>query len=153
MVRKQYCKSKQHRKIDKIGNDRYGLSQDKPASKPVDDIQDNAGNIEYVEFRSAPLAFKRTADEIVEIERDDHEKYLVVDREKYPGDEAPDLTVEDTFGTERQPGNKLVSEKENDCGDKDDIDHQPWDAEPAMFPAKSVDSPTERSQCCSPLNC
>ena len=131
-----------------------GVSRD----QAIDNIQNNASQVEHTEPGCAPFPLQKIADPVVKIGGEDHEENagtfekqeIAALRKKYKGNESPDLPVKNIIPGKIQKGGDPDAQAEGvqqvDHYIPDgDIQHQVRDAEMGMVPAEFIDPLFDRS--------
>ena len=112
--------------------------------------EDRPGEVEQREFGRAPVALHRCADEIVEGQADDHPEDGGVAGGKQPGDQPPQLALENEVRVKIQHvgGGAAGEQIQNEYGahDEDHIAHQVRDSKAGMVQTEAVNGVTELPQ-------
>lgn len=113
-------------------------------------VGQHAHQVKEGELGRAPLPLQGGADEIDEIKLQRQKDQIVLGRHKDKSDQPPDLPLEDLRGGERQQlgkghGAELVKEKDDEIA-KNDIEHQPGNAQPGVLVGEPVQPRVYASQ-------
>ena len=139
-IREEGGKGKEHGEIDILRRKADWYAGYKIHEKAVQNGEDDSGEEIDIEPGRPPLSLECGADEVIEIERDEG-KETSTRRDKYKGDQPPDMPVENIVGIEGHIRENAridhIEQPHNGTGDRQ-IPHQVRDAEIRMLHTKDV---------------